>query len=1579
MKILVGLTLLVLTVAGLGGEMIYGGDPLLGMNALPATRNRWRSKVVHPAEDPLPSDYRAVELDFFESVVGGPESFDFAVDEGGSFSKMYGAKAHDNETAGVRVGRGWGRLKDNHCRLDVAVEQNVAATEWTIVFHARESNWNQRRFTLTNGVNQVKLGIISSHFVNVYGVELLCQTAGARGRVKSVRFVPEELPMGWRNRFALAARPVKAGISFEDKPCYSLKVNGHVVSEGNRVLFRRIRRLEIAEHLRDGENVVEFTGNWGGGYDGGKALLCEAFTVDSAGRTTYMDGTGWESRYGEGDWRPCRRGGDIGIDVLPNGTPVANGELPLHAGPLTVRPENPDGSVYPVFDLGGPLTWSATLPAGMEGGDIFASVAGRDYPVVDGRVDFAGLGTGAYEIKWTLRRNGEVVDEDTTEMVVAGPLPGVAEVPYCDFEKVLAARKRLLQQVDCAAEERNPTNFVDHSGPYGAPTTGLSRVTSAGGFRFRETGSGNGDFFGYKLRTGARGKPHLVEVDVPDVREQIVYVAVNEGYPMPFCNNGWPLGSRGWPNATGAARSGGLLPLSGGRRTMTLVFFPGTDNATIAFGNGIPGLRAGVIGFRVYEVPEGLPALKIPETERLYANHNERPVFNNWGTHVNPRIQESWRNLFDGCWRAAFAGVANRISFLKFAGHNAAIEGAYMYGEGFPTESGESGSCAVEWDYYYVLAKMYRHNRIRLFAGLEYMLSPALELSGALDVSDQEVRDGSRRSVFCVDRNGRQVTGYMGSGLNFLNPKVRDSLHNVVREIYRRYARTKAVEALWTVNGYWWMPGIPMLQHQTAADIGYDDDSIEQFQSDTGIDLHLPWKGVERFPARYRLLNGVYKANWYGWRAKRLRRALEEIREIVRSGDEEWEVFAMPTGQYAEDHPFCRTGATAAERDVFLAEHLRRAGFDPDLYGEGTDAQVHLVPNAKYERALTTENYGILVNRGSRALYRKNDSLYFHPVGLNERPCRCPCATAWWWRDNGIAVYDVKPVGENAFFDLVDILADYSPRCLFHTWIDVNVPTAFTEEARRFLSGFYATPCGNPVPFDGVRGVTALRYGTAVQLVNATPYSVQGTLWATRPAEETLTGCRFAGERSFTLRPFGVTVVRTEDPERTLTGRFAFDAETASLVRAQAKTLVGQRLVASKLTAAQRRVLADALASGDDYAVVRQMRDWEVQSVAKRFFDSAPCLRNQTRLEQMLAREGCVRIDCGNLQDFTDEKGRLWLCDQPYTGFGAYGNEFGIHVDRGAIPISNTDIPGIYRTESGSAKSLYYHLPLPDGAYRVSLHFAETWDTVPGRAIQATVGGVTKVVKPWDIGGGRCAAAVVTWPDVRPVHGVVTVKLIDGSPIVNGIEVCRTASGGTGTGVPETAAGAKRLVDWKAGRTPLEIGRGGAQVLPCVAPASVPKSCETTLSLLMRARGTRGVLMLSFPGVRFDYGVDQGGGKPAIVGFPPGKTFFTLELPRHRHVAEGWHHVVYMVNPDGEASVWVDGEKLLGCDFGAKFAGGAIPARLDGNLRINLYDNGKVTDDCRFEIRRAVLREGLMSAPEILSEADAWLGEAAKP
>ena len=118
-------------------------------------------------------------------------------------------------------------------------------------------------------------------------------------------------------------------------------------------------------------------------------------------------------------------------------------------------------------------------------------------------------------------------------------------------------------------------------------------------------------------------------------------------------------------------------------------------------------------------------------------NHNERQFFSGWGAYVNPVIRYERCGLVEDGWIAAYAAAANKTAFLRYAGHNAADEGVYMYIEGFPTRSGESFSMNPEFDFRYPLLKLYRHNGIHTVLTFEYVRSPALVRLGELSVSDR--------------------------------------------------------------------------------------------------------------------------------------------------------------------------------------------------------------------------------------------------------------------------------------------------------------------------------------------------------------------------------------------------------------------------------------------------------------------------------------------------------------------------------------------------------------------------------------------------------------------------------------------------------------------------------------------------------------------------------------------------------------------------------------------------------------------------------------------------------------------------
>jgi hypothetical protein len=82
-----------------------------------------------------------------------------------------------------------------------------------------------------------------------------------------------------------------------------------------------------------------------------------------------------------------------------------------------------------------------------------------------------------------------------------------------------------------------------------------------------------------------------------------------------------------------------------------------------------------------------------------------------------------------------------------------------------------------------------------------------------------------------------------------------------------------------------------------------------------------------------------------------------------------------------------------------------------------------------------------------------------------------------------------------------------------------------------------------------------------------------------------------------------------------------------------------------------------------------------------------------------------LRIEAGGSASFTGTGGRVWSQDRGFSG--------GSTVDRGSIPIANTDDDRLYQTERYSMSG--YAFTVPNGTYTVNLHFAETYSGITAR------------------------------------------------------------------------------------------------------------------------------------------------------------------------------------------------------------------------------------------------------------------------
>jgi len=190
-----------------------------------------------------------------------------------------------------------------------------------------------------------------------------------------------------------------------------------------------------------------------------------------------------------------------------------------------------------------------------------------------------------------------------------------------------------------------------------------------------------------------------------------------------------------------------------------------------------------------------------------------------------------------------------------------------------------------------------------------------------------------------------------------------------------------------------------------------------------------------------------------------------------------------------------------------------------------------------------------------------------------------------------------------------------------------------------------------------------------------------------------------------------------------------------------------------------------------------------------------------------------LRINCGANKPWTDGKGHTWEADRDFES-GKWGVLGGGAADRGEIKIARTDLEPIYRTERYGMSA--YRITCPDGKYRVTLHFAETWDANDSsgqRVFYVGIQGqaVLSRADPVEMAGQPFTAVAKTFEtEVKNSELTIEFAGIVGNPEINGIEVIETSASFSAQNSPsaplihkadaatEDAGGGFRLLDLKA-------------------------------------------------------------------------------------------------------------------------------------------------------------------------------------
>ncbi len=1417
-------------------EMLYTPGETQGINPNPKENNTWKSSLMSPTAKIKEADLFETGPDFFIRQYGEPFIFNadlikknkletsgkYAVQEGflefntgkKGWAVVLGAEPNHNSAAAIRLGNGWGKDYYNEYVLEMELEQDQDQTKWLVSkSHGDGKSWNTlREFRVKKGdANKfrVKLGWIAyPEIKQISGLRIQCTTPNTNVKLYSMRIVPRSGNCFWRRSFTLPFAPVIAKFSFKHgSGNYDLYINGQLVSTGDFRARSGILNFDITKYLKEGQNIIAYRDQFFGGLSQNPEVLLEGVAISRKGESfpllgdakwkwTFAAPTGWEKlSFNDAAWKTPRLA-PAGINRMQNGRIVSTGFNPQHMGVLDISPKKQQ---YPVFDYNGDIEYAVKIPDGIIKAELKLEIQDADTRQVmetleilpDGSADMLRTftarlklrKTGAYRMFWTLLSDGKEIDRLRGEMLIAGP---IAQNYFSlnDFEKELDSRLELIQKIDCTDENPKPDTFLDHTGKYSKAKVNVGRVVERNGMRYRETGSNRMDYFCYKLDISDKllGEAMIAEVILPDDDDRYLEACVACSFPVGFENNP-SIGNRTWPNASGCASTGDFYPLSNGKKRLRFVFFPSSMNSTVMIQNGRTNIPAAACEINIYRVKGGLPALEIPKTDRLYANHNEQIIFKNWGAYGDPVVQgdTAHYNNYDGAWINAYRGIIRKIQWLRYQGHNASVEGAYMYNHG--SISGKHSDNILDnklFSYYHALLKMYKYNNIRQLVGFEYMRSDALGPAGEYDVTDDEIRAGTKRGIYTVDRYGKQVVGYKSMGLNFMSPVVWESVMDLLKEIYNSCDGQGNVEGLFVINGGWWLPGFTTYSDIEASEVGYDDDSVECFEKETGIQLGIPYKGADRFGKRYEALTGKYAKQWFDWRCMKLHEKLEEMRKVIQTGKDKWRLFAIPSKRMNQQHPFNTAGVKPQVRDIYIRDLFTKAGFCPDLYGKDKNDGITLVN--LMPRPIRLENnselyyYGMYTNKGTRKIYRDNDAVYIGSVGLNENiGTTASAAKKWWFRLNGVTVYDRKPVGDFAYSDMIYIFTDYVPKYIFSPWLDVNVATAHGDQSRRFLKAFYSVPRRDFKTLDTVKGIQAKFSGDTLTLLNATPYPLTGQLSFPEPFRDVVYDKSYDKNATLMIRPYTLLVFKTSGGDAAkFSGTFNFEKKIAADILLMGESILNESSLLAKIPPENINLIRKSVAERNVYNLKTEMDDFEVLFYAQRFFKSKMQMKNQEILSKKLSTLGRIGINCGSTSLYTGKDGTVWLPDQTYTGFNAYGNEYAAYASRGNIEMKNTDDPELFFTESYGGQ-VFYTIPLPKGIYSVKIYFAETWppNKELGRKFSLTVNGIAKKdLNPVVLGGGFQCAASVTWDNIEVREGALSISGT-GKVGINAIEIIK--------------------------------------------------------------------------------------------------------------------------------------------------------------------------------------------------------------
>jgi len=455
---------------------------------------------------------------------------------------------------------------------------------------------------------------------------------------------------------------------------------------------------------------------------------------------------------------------------------------------------------------------------------------------------------------------------------------------------------------------------------------GTSKIVRSHIGSYREAGPKKFSRFVARLPLDRTGL-HLVRVTYPDDKARVCEIASSS-----------PVGADRFNAHTGYF-TGGDYPLSGKFQTFEFVMWARHTDQALVFTSWLDRRPAAASRIEVFEIDGRLPSRPASRAgDSRYIGHyweDAQPLSRCFGGSA-PELAD-----FDKM-------VGNMCDYFDYTGQNIVMHPVLWYGgpiyNSLVEARGDKGGFHFPTSGWLdIVLERFEERGLKFYGLFNVHDLSSLKRTMNGDIKRVQAGEPTFNSVSKDNDVFIKTWHHRASMFNALHPRVQERVLALVEELAERYSRSPAFAGL----GFHLT--MAQLLQPGGLEVSYDDWTVGQFESDTGLEIPVSAKDPKRFGKRYEWIMQHAKDRWIRWRCERVAEYYGKVAGILRGKrkDLRFVVTILEPPMAIMDPQ--RLAWMGGKR---LVELSREGGIDPVLLAQhpGVIIQQRLGPTAKIKR-----------------------------------------------------------------------------------------------------------------------------------------------------------------------------------------------------------------------------------------------------------------------------------------------------------------------------------------------------------------------------------------------------------------------------------------------------------------------------------------------------------------------------------------------------------------------------------------------------------------------------------------------------